>query len=496
MKKVFLGLPLLLACTVSLGMNYAALADEVMMQGFAPPLFNYNSAPITDATQQLQANPNSANYRNRARAYRQAGMRGKAVDDLNNALQISPNDPTVYLDRARNYYDEGMYKEAFKDANTAVAKDPQNADAILLRARCNNKLKKWQDAISDCGKLLTMQKNQTDAYVQRGVAYDGMGKYSNAVDDCTAAINADPNNAKAYGVRADALQEMGNYTKAIDDFTQAIKLQPSNRKALLARAWCNYKAGNDAQAADDCSKAVRFDPSMQMAMNKYIGEKYNDSTITPDADYAFGSEVDADLKNAITLYNDVLKDKPGDPNALRDRGIVYMHLAKYGEASRDFDAANKGTTPPSGEDAAKSEYQQGNADLSAGNYVSAIDHYKAAVTTSPQFGKAWHNLAIAYGYTGDYVSAELCCIHAISYRPDDWKLWNTLGFEMYNEYMHDKGDPNKLDDAGAALKHSMALNPPTDGDKNDVRKLLAAVDAYERSLAPANYVVVTTMPLN
>src|SRR5207237_8968528 len=103
---------------------------------------------------------------------------------------------------------------------------------------------------------------------------------------------------------------------------------------------------------------------------------------------------------------------------------------------------------------------------------------------------------IAYGCVQDFVSAELCCIHAVSYRPDDWKLWNTLGYEMFHEFQHDKGDPNKLDNSGAALKRSLALNPATDSDKQDVRTLLAQLNNYERALAPTNYVVVTTMPLN
>jgi tetratricopeptide (TPR) repeat protein len=505
MKKVFRSLPLLLACTLSLGMTYRAAADEVMMQGLAQPL--YSQPDFTYLNQKIQSSPDPQNYKQRAQAFRKAGMRSQAVDDLNQALHMVPSDATAYWQRAQNYYDEGMYHEAARDCSSAIKLDANFGDAYVLRARAENKMRKWQDALSDCAKLFSMNKNQTDAYLQRGIAYDGMGKYSNAIDDCTAAINADSTSAKAFYVRAGAYQATGQYPKAIEDYTQAIKLQPNYRPALLARAWCNYKAGNDAQASEDCSKAVRFDAAAQMAMNKYIGEKYNDPNFTPDPDYKFGSDLMDDLKNALALYGDVLKDKPNDADTLRDRGLVYMHLAKYDEASRDFDAANKGVSQASGSDfpgyGSQSDYQQalplyqqGNQDLGAGKYGAAIDHYSAALKIYPQFGRCWHNLGIAYGYSGDFVSGELCVINAISYRPDDWKLWNTLGYEMFNEYQHDKGDPNKLDAAGAALRHSLALNPPADGDRSDVQKLLAAVNNYERSLAPANYVVVTTMPLN
>jgi tetratricopeptide (TPR) repeat protein len=505
MEKVLVRLPIALACTLSLGLAPYAHADEVMMQGLAQPL--YSQPSYSDLNQKIQANPDAAIYKNRAKEYRKAGLRSQAVDDLNQALHMVPTDATAYWQRAQNYYDEGMYQEAVRDCASAVKIDPNFGDAYVLRARASNKLHKWQDAISDCAKLFSLKKNLADAYLQRGIAYDGMGKYSNAIDDCTAALSADNTMPKAFYMRADAYQAMGQYPKAIDDYSQAIKLQPNNRPALLARAWCNLKAGNDAQAADDCRKAVRFDPAAQMAMNKYIGEKYNDANFVPDADYKFGSDLADDLKNALTLYGQVLKDKPGDPDALRDRGLVYMHLAKYAEASRDFDDANNGVTAAAGSEfpgfgsqsdfqQAQPLYKQGNDDLTAGNYAAAIDHYSSALKIYPQFGKCWHNLAIAYGYNSDYVSAELCAIHAISYRPDDWKLWNTLGYEMFNEFQHDKGDPNKLDAAEAALKHSLALNPPADSDRTDVRKLLAAVNNYERSLAPANYVVVTTMPLN
>jgi tetratricopeptide (TPR) repeat protein len=212
------------------------------------------------------------------------------------------------------------------------------------------------------------------------------------------------------------------------------------------------------------------------------------------------------LKNALVLYDDVLKDKPGDPDALRDRGVVYMHLAKYREAIRDFEDANKGLTlnptdfPGFGSradyDAANVEYKLGNADLSAGKYADAFNHYQAALAKYPYYAKCWHNMAIACSNLGDNMSAELCCIHAISYRPDDWKLWNTLGYALFGEFKQDKSNPTKLGAAASAFQQALALNPTNEQDKSDVRQLLASVKSYERALAPIMDFVITTMPIN
>ena len=492
----------LLASTLLIS-TLPAKSDQVFMPGFSVPSQN---AALDAATQRVLSNPNPSNYKDRAEVYRKNRRHKDAVQDLNQALTISPNDANAQLQRGQNYFEEGMYPEAISDFSGAVKSDPKYADAIAMRGRSYNRLKNWSKAIDDANTLMQMRPDSAEAYLIRGTAYDGSGNYTNAVADLTKAIQLNAKEAKAYYYRADAYQEQGDYQKSVDDYTQAVTLQPNYRAAYLGRAWSDYKLKKDEDAVKDASKAIKFDNASALeALNTYAGEKATD-TVRPDAEYRQGLEIQDDLKNALTLYGSVIKDEPEDLEAYRDRGIAYMHLAKYREASHDFDTANKNVPTNPSEfsgigseadyNAARPEYLEGNKQLAAGNYAGAAIHYQNALQKYPQYARCWHNLAIAYSSLKDFYSAELCCIHAISYRPDDWKLWNTLGFNLYHEYVHDKSDPNKLSAASAALSHSLSLTIENDADKEGVRQLLASVKNYERSLAPTNYFVVTTMPIN
>ena len=482
----------------------ASFCDQLMMQGIVP---SRNSPAVDDISAQIKLNPNSENYKSRAEALRRLGLRKEAVDDLNKAIELEPANVQNHMLRGRVYFEDGMYPEAIRNLDAAINVDPKFVPAYALRANSFLKLKEYSKAFDDANALLKLDPSSPLGLYLRGAANNGLKNYDDAIKDCTAAINANPKMEKAYFWRAEAYQNAGQYQKSVDDFGQAISLQPDYRPALLGRAWSNYKLGKDEDALKDCLEAIKFhDADDLIALNKYIGEKATEADIVPEPEYLLGAQIEEDLKNALVLFDDVIKDKPGDPEALRDRGMAYMHLGKYSSAIKDFEAANKGLpTNPSdysglgSEDAykqAKVEYLAGNDALSKGDNPNAIAHYQAALKLYPTYGRCWHNLAIASSNLGDNFTAELCCIHGISYRPDDWKLWNTLGYAQYHEYKRDKTDPNKLSAAASALHQALALKPDTDDDKKRVQTLLAAVKSYERSLAPISDFIFTTMPIN
>lgn len=466
-----------------------------------------NFGQFANLNQQVLSAPTALNYKNRAAEYQRLGLRSEAVNDLEQALSLEPQDVVAQFLKAEVYFASGMYPETLKSCDDALKIDPKFVSAKALRTRVFLKQNQYQKALAEANSLFALAPDAAQSYLLRGAANEGAGKYDSAIKDCTDAISRDPKQAKAFYYRGQAYQESGQLEKSINDFSQALELEPSFRPALLARAWSRQKLGQDASAIEDCSRAIRFDNAdMLRAVNKYVGEKSTSvNDITPDAEFNWGLEIEDELKSALTLFDDVLKDKPGDANTLRDRGVAYMHLSKYREAIKDFDAARSGMPvnpvdfPGVGSqddyNAAKADYQQGNDALSGGDFQSALEHYRVAIQKYPQYARAWHNMAITCGDLGDFFSAELCCIHAISYRPDDWKLWNTFGYVLFHEYQNDKGDPLLLSAADYALKQALILKPDSESDKEQVRHLLSEVKNYQRSLAPSSNFVITTMPL-
>lgn len=476
-------------------------AGQILMQGVP----GRTSPVITDLTNQIQIDPSALNFKNRAAEYKKLGLPAEAVNDLDKAIELEPKDVIARTLKAEVYFNSGMYPEAAKECEAALSLDPNFVGAQVLRTRAHIRMKDFNKALEEANALLALTPKSPEPLLLRGAAYEGLGKTQEAVADLTAAVTADPKMTKAYYYRAKAYADAGQYDKSVDDFSKAIELEPTFRPALLGRAWSKFKLGKSDQAIEDASDAIQFDVDMLKAQNKFIGEKQNVADITPDPEYNWGLHIEEDLKNAVLLYDAVLKEKPGDAETSRDRGIAYMHLGKYREAKRDFDVANRGLpVNPSdfsglgSEDAynaAKVEYKLGNEEMTNGNYDKSLEHYQNALQKYPQYARAWHNMAIDYGVYNDFFSAELCCIHALSYRPDDWKIWNTFGYTLFHEYQRDKSDPAKLSAAQSALETALALGPDNADDKTQVKDTLGRVKAYERSLAPTSNFIITTMPL-
>ncbi len=486
-----------------LGTLSPSYSGEIFMQS-SPTQY---SSDLREWTQKVQEEPTAVNYTRRAEALRRLGLRKEAVDDINASLNMEPTNVATMVLKGQVYFEDGLFPEAVGSLNNAIKTDPNFAGGYLLRALTYLRMKEYGKALDDANTVLKSEPKSATGLLARGTAYEGLRKYSDAIEDLTAAIAVNPNLDKAYYWRAEAYQNTQQYQKSVDDYLAAIKITPDFRPAQIGLALSYYKMGKDTEALDVLSDAIEFhDADDLLAVNTYEGRKATDTNDTPDPEYNLGQQIEEDLKECLVIFDDILKDKPGDRDALRERGIANMHLGKFKEAQKDFVAANKGLPEnPSefsglgSEDAYKAAvplYKKGNEALSNRDYAGALKAYQDAIKQYPQFGRAWHNMAIACSGLGDNFSAELCCIHAISFRPSDWKLWRTLGNVMFSEYKQDKGDPKKLWASATAFNEALLFNPDTEADKNEIRHLLSAVKSNERALTPQINFQITTMPIN
>lgn len=486
-----------------LGTFSPSYSGEVFMQS-SPTQY---SSDLREWTQKVQQEPSAVNYSQRAEALRRVGLRKEAVDDINASLNMEPTNVATMVLKGQVYFEDGLFPEAVSSLNSAIKTDPNFAGGYELRALTYLRMKEYGKALDDANVVIKAEPSSAMGYLIRGTAYNGLRKYDSAIEDLTKSIGINPKLDKAYYWRGEAYQNLQEYQKSVDDYLAAIKITPDFRPAQIGLALSYYKLGKDAEALDVLNDAIEFhDADDLLAVNRYEGKKATDTADLPDPEYNLGQQIEEDLKQAMAIFDNILKDKPGDRDALRERGIANMHLGKYKEAQKDFDAANKGlpTNPTEfsglgSEDAYKAAvplYKSGNEALANRDYAGALKAYQDAIKQYPQFGRAWHNMAIACSGLGDNFSAELCCVHAISYRPDDWKLWRTLGNVMHSEYKADKGDPKKLWASAAAFNEALLFNPDTEADKNELRHLLAQVKSGERALTPQINFQITTMPIN
>ena len=151
----------------------------------------------------------------------------KEIEDYTKAIELTPNDPKLYIKRGLAYYVRVRYDKALDDFNKAVELAPDSANV----------------------------------YVERGGFYSLLSKNDLAIADYTKAIEIEPKNINAFDGRGFAYKRTRDYEKAIADFSNAIELEPENRLHYINRGEMYEKTGKLDEALDDYSVSIVYDTS-------------------------------------------------------------------------------------------------------------------------------------------------------------------------------------------------------------------------------------------
>lgn len=149
----------------------------------------------------------------------------KAIEYLNNALKLKPNNAeTYYYNRGVAYDNLGQYKPAIKDYNKAIFLKPDYAEAFYNRGTINNTIGQYQRAIEDFNEAIRFNPQDAEAYLGRGFACDRLGQYQRAIENYSKAIGLIPDYAQAYNNRGADFFSLGNNAQGCFDAKRACAL--------------------------------------------------------------------------------------------------------------------------------------------------------------------------------------------------------------------------------------------------------------------------------
>jgi tetratricopeptide (TPR) repeat protein len=106
-------------------------------------------------------------YHNRFHIHKRNSDWDHTITDMNDAIQLSPNNSHFYTHRATtyHYHENRQYDEALADYARAVKINPNNAFAYQNRSRLYAELEKYEFAISDYAKLMVLMPSAHNAYL-------------------------------------------------------------------------------------------------------------------------------------------------------------------------------------------------------------------------------------------------------------------------------------------------------------------------------------------
>jgi lipoprotein NlpI len=162
--------------------------------------------------------------------------------------------------KARGVYQlqAGKYDAAIQTLDSAITMRPDDADAFNSRGNAYASKKDLDRAIQDYDSAITLRPQQPFAYKNRGTAFAAKDDVERAIQDFDKAIALKADFAGAYNSRGFAFQRKGEYERALQDFDKSIQLAPGSAPAFRNRANLHFILGHYAESASDLERALQF----------------------------------------------------------------------------------------------------------------------------------------------------------------------------------------------------------------------------------------------
>lgn len=187
----------------------------------------------------------------------------EAINILNQALNLDPNNVLAHNARGTVYLDLKEYDKAIADYTGTIELEPLFPYPYYNRGRTYLLLKQYDQAIADLQHATQLLPSEFGyrANGNIGLIYHRQGKYDQALEAFTAAVSFDDSKADTYFLRGETYTAMSNYEAAINDYEAAISRFAKYDQAYQSLGYARYKIGQFDQALEALDKALELSPA-------------------------------------------------------------------------------------------------------------------------------------------------------------------------------------------------------------------------------------------
>jgi tetratricopeptide (TPR) repeat protein len=254
----------------------------------------------------------------------QEGKLLQSVETYTDAIQVRPDDPTLFISRARVQIYAGEYAEAETSAQDALLLSPNNSMAHVMLAWALDFQGDYLAAESSINRALTLDPNNALAhaiYVEILVDsyYSGTGTFeglTKAADESRIAIDLAPDTLETHRARGIILEATQNYEEAISEFQAALAINENipDLHLFLGR---NYRIlGVYDKAVEEFTRADTLNP----------GDP------TPDLLISRTYATVGEYAKAVQYAQEAMDDNPTDANLRGNLGVMFYRNFQWPEA--------------------------------------------------------------------------------------------------------------------------------------------------------------------
>ncbi|MDZ7260832.1 MAG: tetratricopeptide repeat protein, partial [candidate division KSB1 bacterium] len=318
-----------------------------------------------------------------AKVYIQQDDWDKATEQLEQAVDLYPNDAEAHALLGEAYGRKGQFEKMNKEFEASLAITPKYSERIN-QLRYNY----WANTFN------------------AGVGKINQGNIEEAIESFSTCLIIDPIRPEAYRNLAYAYIKNGQTDKAIESYQKLLAQHPADletqkslgnlylsnqqyQEALEIFQKARESAPGDAEILRDLALTYDFLGQSDKAFEIYQ-QALNANPEDKDLLFNFGRlyYLKKDYPNAIEQFKKVVEKDPNDAESLVNIGNAYLNMAEeYRVQLREIEETEK---KPS---------QEKMSDLFSkmkDNFSKAIPYLEKAVELKPDNPNVWYNLGVAY----------------------------------------------------------------------------------------------------
>ncbi|XBQ17288.1 MAG: tetratricopeptide repeat protein [Oceanicaulis sp.] len=166
--------------------------------------------------------------RNRAMAYLALNRPAEALEDLDRALALRPDDAFAQLLAGSAYLDLKQPELAVAAFDAALRRDPDYLSARIGRSAAFVEMGFAEEGVADGREAVAIAPDDAGALNALCWALVKAGRAADGLDICDAAVEADPESGQIVHSRAAALEQLGRHDEAAELYARAHALAPDD----------------------------------------------------------------------------------------------------------------------------------------------------------------------------------------------------------------------------------------------------------------------------
>ena len=266
-----------------------------------------------------------------------------------------------------------LFSKAEKSIRKAIELKPQGQNLQHELAKIFIQSKNYQKALDILHNLDLKNKYKHVLFKDLGLAYLGIGNLKKALYYSTKALSENQDYVNGLVIKGITLRELGNYEEALNVFAKILEKSPKHRDSLYQKGKILHTLGR--------------------------------------------------YREALDLFDTVLNFSPGDNEVLTAKGLSHDELKEYKAASDSLKLSLS-------IDDAVIFNDRGVALTRLGYNHKAIDSYRRALASNPQYATCWFNLGKALFRVGNLQEALKAFKISTKLDPKNRSAWNNRGVTL------------------------------------------------------------------